>query len=142
MPAVLIDEQWFMIFDNMYKMTEKYNGEGLYWNYWYHVWKTFSASPFCNAVLFTTATPAITTVTVTPSTATASVGQALQFSASVAVTGFANNKVSWSINSEKSVITEGGLLKVSATETATTIKVTATSIYDPTKTGTATVTIE
>lgn len=35
-PAVLIDRDYFMIFDNLYKFTEDYNGEGLYWQYWYH----------------------------------------------------------------------------------------------------------
>ena len=51
-PAILVDRDWFMIFDNFYNFTEQYNGEGLYWNYWYHVWKTFSVSPFANNALF------------------------------------------------------------------------------------------
>ena len=45
-PAVIVDRNFFMIFDNFYKFTEDYNGEGLYWQYWYQVWKTFSVSPF------------------------------------------------------------------------------------------------
>ena len=51
--AVLVDKDYFMIFDNLQNFTENYNGQGLYWNYYYHVWKTFSTSPYANAILFT-----------------------------------------------------------------------------------------
>lgn len=50
--AVLIDERWFQIYDNLNVMTEKEIASGLYWNYFYHVWKTISNSPFSNAVAF------------------------------------------------------------------------------------------
>lgn len=50
--AVLIDEQWFQVYDNNNKFTEKYVASGLYWNYFYHTWKTISSSPFANAIVF------------------------------------------------------------------------------------------
>lgn len=50
--AVLIDENWFQIYDNNNKFTEKYVASGLYWNYFYHTWKTVSSSPFANAIVF------------------------------------------------------------------------------------------
>lgn len=50
--AILVDEDWFQIYDNKSKMTEQYTASGLYWNYFYHVWKTISYSPFHNAVVF------------------------------------------------------------------------------------------
>lgn len=50
--AVIIDENWFQVYDNLNKMTENYIGSGLYWNYWYHTWKTVSSSPFANAIVF------------------------------------------------------------------------------------------
>lgn len=53
--AVILDEKWFQVYDNNNKFTEKYVASGLYWNYFYHVWKTISYSPFANAVVFTTA---------------------------------------------------------------------------------------
>lgn len=65
--AVLIDTEWFQVYDNNAKFTEKYVGSGLYWNYFYHIWKTISSSPFSNAVVFVASTAAITvpdTVTV------------------------------------------------------------------------------
>lgn len=50
--AILIDGDWFQVYDNANKFTEKYAASGLYWNYFYHVWKTISYSPFANAVVF------------------------------------------------------------------------------------------
>ena len=52
--AVLIDEDWFQVYDNNNKFTEQYVASGLYWNYFYHTWKTVSNSPFANAVVFVT----------------------------------------------------------------------------------------
>nr|DAU67039.1 MAG TPA: Head protein [Caudoviricetes sp.] len=140
-PAVLIDRDYFMIFDNLYKFTEDYNGEGLYWQYWYHAWKTFSFSPFANAVIFVPGTPGVTSVTVSPATATVNKGAMLQLNAAVVTEGFAPKSVVWSIDSDTSTITQNGLLSVAADESASAITVTATSTFDGTKTGTATITV-
>lgn len=143
-PCVLIDKDWFMVFDNFQNMTEKYNGEGLYWNYWYHVWKTFSVSPFANGVLFTTVTPSITSVTNSPLTASVAQGGTLQVNTTVVGVGFVDLDVIWSISGQEKTTTSisaNGLLKVGADETATTITVTATSVSDATKTGESTITV-
>lgn len=58
--AVLLDENWFQVYDNNNKFTEKYVASGLYWNYFYHTWKTVSYSPFANAVVFVQSTEPIT----------------------------------------------------------------------------------
>lgn len=58
--AVILDENWFQVYDNNNKFTEKYVASGLYWNYFYHTWKTISTSPFANAVLFVTSSATIT----------------------------------------------------------------------------------
>lgn len=50
--AVLVDEEWFQVYDNNNKFTEKYVASGMYWNYFYNVWKTVSSSPFSNAIVF------------------------------------------------------------------------------------------
>ena len=68
--AVILDENFFQVYDNLNKMTEEYVGSGLYWNYFYHTWKTISSSPFANAIVFalssvSTALPATIDVTVT-----------------------------------------------------------------------------
>ena len=52
--AVLVDDEWFQIYDNMNKMTETHVASGMYWNYFYNVWKTVSSSPFSNAIVFVT----------------------------------------------------------------------------------------
>lgn len=52
--AVILDENWFQVYDNNNKFTEKYVASGLYWNYFYHTWKTVSNSPFANAIVFVT----------------------------------------------------------------------------------------
>lgn len=58
--AVLLDEEWFQVYDNNNRFTEKYVASGLYWNYFYHTWKTVSYSPFANAVVFVKDTANIT----------------------------------------------------------------------------------
>ena len=58
--AVLLDEEWFQVYDNNNRFTEKYVASGLYWNYFYHTWKTVSYSPFSNAVVFVKDTANIT----------------------------------------------------------------------------------
>lgn len=54
--GVIVDEEWFQIYDNLSKFTETYVGSGMYWNYFYNVWKTVSHSPYSNAVVFVNAT--------------------------------------------------------------------------------------
>lgn len=50
--GVLLDEDWFQVYDNLFEFDETRVGSGLYWNYWLHVWKTISYSPFANAIVF------------------------------------------------------------------------------------------
>ena len=142
-PCVLVDSDWFMIFDNYQNFTEQYNGEGLYWNYWYHVWKTFSVSPFSNNAVFVVGTPAVKTVTVTPSNATVSAGGQLQLNVTVNTENYAPKSVVWSIptGNDKASISSSGMLKVNSDAKPGAITVTATSTFDSAKTGTATITI-
>lgn len=67
--AVLVDREWFQIYDNQNKFTETYVSSGEYWNYFYNVWKTVSSSPFSNAIVFVTSNAS----TSLPSTLTAKV---------------------------------------------------------------------
>lgn len=50
--AVLVDGEWFQVYDNNLKFTEVYVSSGMYWNYNLNIWKTVSSSPFSNAVVF------------------------------------------------------------------------------------------
>ena len=142
-PCILVDKDWFMIFDNFYNFTEQYNGEGLYWNYWYHVWKTFSVSPFANNALFIPGTPTVTSVTVSPATATLKAGQSLSLSAVVQTEYFAPQVVNWTSSTDGVTVNKGGLVTVGAdVEAGTEVTITATSTYDNTKTGSCTITVE
>lgn len=140
-PAIIVDKNYFMIFDNFYNFTEQYNGEGLYWNYWYHVWKTFSISPFANNALFIPGTPTVTSVTVSPATANVSAGQKVQLSAVVQTTAFAPQSVTWSVTTGENVtVNQSGLVTI-GTDASGEVVITATSTYNHEKTGTATLTI-
>lgn len=143
-PAVLVSRDFWMVFDNFQNMTQQYNGEGLYWNYWLHVWKTLSVSPFAQAVYFSGESGTITSVTVSPSAVTTGKGSEISFNAVVTGTGVYNPSVTWSVTGAAAADTQigaGGILKISPAETATSLTVTATSVGNSAKTGTATVTV-
>ena len=142
--AALVDSDWFMVFDNLLQFTENYNGEGLYWNYFYHVWKTFSTSPFCNAILFTTDAVSVTGVTVSPKNVNIPMGGVYQFTAAVTGEGNAPGGVIWSVSGAqptKAEIDWTGKLMIPPDELNTSLTVKAVSIYNPSVSDTATVTV-
>ena len=61
--AILGDEEWFQIYDNLAQFREKYVAAGLRWNYFYHSWKTISVSPFANMIVFVKNTATISAPT-------------------------------------------------------------------------------
>ena len=143
-PAIMVDRDWFMIFDNFYNFTENYNGQGLYWNYFYHAWKTFSVSPFANNTAFIAGAPTVTSVTVSPATASVFKGQGIHLNAAVATTNFAPKSVVWSLTGATSTDTTidiYGNLHVAEGETGASITATATSTFDSSEAGTATITV-
>lgn len=143
-PAVLVDRDFFMIFDYLTEMRDRQNEQGLYWNYFYHIWKIYSVSPFANAIVFAEGTPAIGSVTVTPATATMAKGTLIQLEANVTTANFAPGGVKWTMTGatdNNTTLDQQGRLFVSKYETATTITVTATSWYDDTKSADAVITV-
>lgn len=141
-PAVIVDKDWFMVFDMLTQFTEQYNGQGLYWNYFYHVWKTFSVSPFANSVLFVPGTPSVTSVTVSPTTASVPKGGSVSLSAVVVTDYFAPQTVVWTSSAEDVKVSAAGVVTVDADATSTTATITATSAFDNTKKATCTVTVK
>lgn len=127
------------------KGTEFYNPETLTNNMWLHAWRIFSTSPFANCLVFTKDSSSVTGVEVSPATATVTKGQSIQLTAVVSTTGITNKAVTWSVDSDAKAdgvtINAEGLLKVPANATVESITVTATSIYDNTQNGTATITV-
>lgn len=127
------------------KVTEFYNPETLKNTMWLHTWRIFATSPFANAIVFTTDASSVTSVELSPATATVTKGQELKFTATVTTTGITNKAVVYSVDetslADGVTINESGVLKVPANATVKSITVTATSVYDSTVSGTATVTV-
>jgi hypothetical protein len=97
-----------------------------------------------NILQLTPPATGVTAVNVTPGTVSVEKGATQQFNATVTVVGGANQSVNWTIigaNNAGTTINSSGLLSTAFTETATTIKVRATSVFDNTKFGEATVTV-
>lgn len=150
-PCVIVGIDFFQ--DRYYGMdnnaptrkTEFFNPQTMRTNHWLHSWGSVSSSPFENAICFTVTAQAVSSVTVSPSTATVSKGQTLQLSATVVTTGFANKAVYWSVDADAYAdgvrISDMGELIIPSDATVESVTVTATSIYDNTKTGTATITV-
>lgn len=148
--AILVDKNWYQVYDYLRTFKTAYNGEGLYWNYFYHVWMVYSLSPFANAVAFGTATPTVTAVTVTPTTATVKAGGTVQITTSVTGTGDPTSKCTFALagntDPETAVNTMGKVIlgskeKGSLGNSKNQITVTATSVQDKSKTATCTITV-
>ena len=148
--AILVDKNWYQVYDYLRTFKPAYNGEGLYWNYFYHVWMVYSLSPFANAVAFGTATPTVTTVTVTPTEATVKAGGTVQITTSVTGTGDPTSKCTFAIagnTDPETVVNTMGKVILGSKETGSLgssknqITVTATSVQDKSKTATCTITV-
>lgn len=50
--AILCDEAFVQVYDNLQQMESFHNGEGLYDNFIFHHWQTYSLSLFANAMAF------------------------------------------------------------------------------------------
>lgn len=151
--AVIVGYDFFQDYyygmDNMSpnKKTDFYNPQTLKRNHFLHQWGTLTTSPFENACVFTIEAPTVTGVTVTPKTSTvsASVGK-VQLYAEVETTGFANQAVMWTVTKGQDqgvTVNQSGLVTIPKdfTAGADAIQITATSIYDNSKKGTASITV-
>lgn len=142
-PAFVVDIDFFQLYDQFQQFTEQYNPRRNYWNYFYTVSKIISASPFANSVAFVPGTPAVTSVTISPSTATIVAGQSVTFETTVVTSNFAPQTVTYALSgdgADKARISSDGVL-VTESDATGTITVTATSTFDTTKYAEATVTI-
>ena len=142
-PCVIVDKDYFMIFDQLFEFTEQYNGEGLYWQYWYHTWKVFSVSPFANALVFTVGTPDVTGVTVSPATATVIAGQSISLGATVATDYFAPQSVDWTSSDEDiATVDKAGVVTVNPDAvSASTVTITATDTFTGLQSDTCVITV-
>lgn len=143
-PAVMTSIDFWQVWDNFEKMTENYNGRGLYWNYNYHVWKTFSISPFAQAAVYTVTAGTVTGVAVSPTAATLPPGADIELAATVSRTGVVSKSVEWSLTGNQSTgtyVTDDGKVHIAKDEKAASVIVKATSIANPKMSGQCTVTV-
>lgn len=142
--AILIDEDFYAVWDALQKFTRDMNGQGLYWQYWAHYWRIMAVCPFANAVAFVTTAPTITGVTISPGTIGVNKGDTVHMKATVEGTGLYPQGVTWTIsgNSDSATtITRDGVLTIGSTE-AGPVTVTATSIYNTKMNDTATINVK
>lgn len=96
--AVLISQDWYMVYDNLLKLETIRNPKGLYWNYFYHVWQTLSVSRFANAVAFVSGAVApVTQVIIDPTILSLKAGKFFEFTAYVRENDGGDRPVAWSI---------------------------------------------
>ena len=121
--ACVIAREWFMDYDYLLdaeaevKQTDFYNPTTLKHNFYLHKWAVKSSSPFEQCCVFIDdTTPAVDSVSVSPTTATVIKGQELKLAATVTTEGFANKAVQWTLTEQAiesgATINEEGLLKV------------------------------
>lgn len=135
--AVLVDRDFFMVYDVEYLVKMKENEEGLYYNYWLHVWQILSTSRFANAVAFVSGdVPPVTQVIVDPVIASVRQGREQEFSAIVRQTDNEAYDITWSVEADRgsslasgTTINADGVLTVGETQTGTLV-VKATTSYE------------
>lgn len=140
-PAMIVDKDFFMIFDKLTRFGEgTYNEQGLYWNYFLHTWKVLAISPFAQNALFVPGTAAVTEITPSVNSVEIAAGSSVQLTATVASTGFAPTGLIWSSSNEDITVSQSGVVTVSPdAESGATI--TIKSAYTPTVTASVTVTL-
>lgn len=115
-------------------------------NIFLHAQEVISTSPFANACLFTTETPTVTSIAISPSSATVSQGENLKLKATVTTKGFANKAVTWKVDDTAkadgvTIDVATGLLSIPSDASVESVTVTATSVYDTSVYNTATITV-
>ena len=138
--AILVDKDWYMVYDTLQKMETIRNPKGLYWNYFYHVWQVLSVSRFANAVAFVSGEVApVTQVIVDPTIAAIKQGKTHQFNAFVRQTDNKKYTPIWTVVATGTTTKLSGtkivdgLLTIDANQTGE-LKVIATVTYDTNKT--------
>lgn len=135
--AILMDEDWYAVYDSLQKFRKAENGEGLYWNYWAHYWRIVAVCPWANAVAFTTVNPTMSAFTIarpTGNSAAAPIpygGEGTMIK-NIAGTGMYPQGAVWGLDgntSSATTISPYGTVYVAPDETATQLHVWAYSTF-------------
>lgn len=84
--AIIADESFFQIYDNIFRFDEFYNARVMAWNEYLHVWETFAICPFANAVILATEAPTVDATAIEADKATATVAEGGKVSVPFTVT--------------------------------------------------------
>lgn len=143
-PLVTVDKDFFMVYDVEQYFDMRRNQQGLYENNFLHVWKVYASGYFANAVMYVETKPTVTSVAVAPSQATMPKGSSLTMKATVTASDFADKTVHWEVTGGGTDVTineKTGVLTIGNNATAQEYTVEAVSNGDPTKSGSATITV-
>lgn len=123
--AVLVDSDWFMVYDVLQKMETIRNPQGLYWNYLYHVWQVLSVSRFSTAIAFVSGeVPAVTQVIIDPTILSIKAGNSFTFTPYIRATDTATHTLTWTI------VPEAGTTIVSGTAVSSTGVLTVAALQE------------
>lgn len=142
--AILMDEDFYQVFDALEKFRKDENPEGLYWQYWAHYWRVMAVCPWANAVAFVNETPKVTAITLTAPAAVIPYGGEGSVTKTVTGTGLYPQAVTYTLEgntSPSTIISPFGTIYVDRSETATSLTVKATSTFDNTVTASVAVPI-
>lgn len=143
-PFVVVARDAMEMYINHREMGATPVRSGVYTNYFLNDWDTLVMWPWAQRMCFTTGDSSITSVAISPTTATLTAGASMMFDASVTASGVIDKSVTYSVTGNVSAKTKilGNQLIVGKDETATTLTVTATCDADTGKTAKATVTVK
>ena len=140
--AVMMDEAFIQIYDNLLRFDEFYNARAMAWNEYLHAWGTFAVCPFANAVCLTTeevvpvtaisiddvsatlGADSTVSVSLTPDDATSDISFSSSNTAVFTVTKVSNTSVKVS----PVAVGEGVLTAIAENGVKTTADVTVTSV--------------
>lgn len=146
-PLVIVDENFFMIFDKLFEMhNETFNQDGLYRQHTLHNWRVYATSAFSNNAAFIAGTPSITSVTISPASVSVANGTpSVQLGVTVVTSGFASQAVNWSVDATSAAagvtVDSRGKVTIPSTVKDAEIEVTATSVLDSTVDDDVTITV-
>ena len=151
--AILVDGLFFQNYGQLFETRYIENPANLWENYWLHVWKMYSRSPFAQCICYAAGTNGPTAVTIddtTVPTVTAGTGGSATIDAEVTVTGLVPKGaqlVKWSVTlsadatGEATIDASGKLTYSDDFTAADTITVKCESAIDATVYDTATITV-
>lgn len=142
-PTVMVDENWFQVYDVTVKQNSRYVESGDFLNTFLINRKTFSVSPFATAMVFVPGTPTVDSLTVEPNEYTVYPGQNLVINPVVKTTNCAPQTVNYVLPDGVNGVTVSpmGVVTISGDADKGDVTITVVSTFDNTKTATVKLTI-